>query len=470
MLVLRRMLLPLGLLVACVAAWITADNLGDLSLEPAQAGPVETLDTSIASVRRVPAIATTSLRSQRIELAVEALPEPFTPLSCFTVLVDGAVVADVRGDAPLVPGYAQLLATAHTALEVLGPDYRFETQAMAADPPTEDGVIGGSLYLVGGGDPVFMSFSYAQSFRPVLSTRTLVEDLADAVVAAGVTEVRTSIVGIERRYDRERGLPGWPASVFETGVVGPLSALQLDDGLAERAAANGGVAVPSDDPAALAAARFDDLLEDRGVSIQGLARGDTEDESLPDLVPIASVRSAPLSDIVFQMLAVNDASAAEMLMKEIGVAFQQTGSTRAGAEAVRLRLGELGVDLSVAPRDGASLDPVSTSTCSTLARTAAAIPADHPTMIAAPSYNLPGVYDGEFGDVDIAADLRLVGGTRGDVASFVARTVDAGPQVVISSIVNRSGGTLPPDRGFHRELVQSVDGLRLAWAEYSIDD
>ncbi len=470
MLVLRRMLLPLGLLVACAAAWLTADRLGDLSVQPARAAEVETLDTPIASVRRLPAIATTSLRSQRIELAIGALPEPFTPLSCYTVLVDGQVVADVRGDAPLVPGDAQLLATAHTALEVLGPDYRFETRAMATDPPSEDGVIGGSLYLVGGGDPVFMSFSYAQSFRPALATRTLVETLADAVVESGVTEIRTSVIGVERRYDRERGLPGWPASVFEAGIVGPLSALQLDDGLAERAAANGGVAIPAEDPAALAAARFDDLLEQRGVNIQGLARGELEEEELPDLVPIASVRSAPLSDIVFQMLAVNDASAAEMLMKEIGVGFQGDGTTRAGAEAVQVTLGQLGVDLSVAPRDGASLDPVSTSTCSTLARTAAGIADDHPTVANAPSYNLPGVYGGAFADIDVDADLRLIGGTRGDVASFVARTVGDGPQVVISSIVNRSGGTLPPDRGFHRELVQSVDGLRLAWTEYSIEE
>lgn len=470
MLVLRRMMLPLALLLACATAWLVSERLADLSIDPAQAAPVDTLDTPMASVRRIPGIATTSLRRQRLELATDALPEPFTPLSCYTILIDGQVVADVRGDAPLVPGFAQLLATAHTALEVLGPEYRFETRVMAVDPPSEEGVIGGNLYLIGSGDPVFMSFSYAQGFRPVLAARTAIEELADAVVAAGVTEIRTSVVGVERRYDRERGLPGWPASVFEDGIVGPLSALQLDDGFAERAAANGGVAIPSEDPSGLAAARFDDLLEARGVSIQGLARGDREDEEIPDLVTIASVQSAPLREIVFQMLAVNDASAAEMLMKEIGVAFRQSGTTRAGAEAVQFTLNGLGVDLVVAPRDGSSLDPVSASSCSVLARTAAGIPLDHPTAVAAPSYDLPGVYDAAFRDLEIDADLRLVGGARGDVASFVAMTVDDGPQVVISSIVNRSGGTLPPDRGFHRELVQSVDGLRLAWAEYSIEE
>ena len=470
MLVLRRMMLPLALLAIAAGAWLLANQLGDLAVEPAQAGPVEALDSPIASVRRLPAIATSSLRIQRLELAVQALPEPSTPLSCYSVFVDGVPVADLRGDAPLVPGYAQLFVTAHTALEVLGPDYRFETRVMAADPPGEDGVIGGNLYLVGSGDPVLMSFPFAQGFRPVLATRTSIEDLADAVVDAGVTEIRTSVVGIEQRYDQERGLRGWPAAVFEDGIVGPLSALQLDDGLSERAAANGGVAIPSEDPAALAAARFDDLLEDRGVSIQGLARGELDDEELPDLVPIVSIQSAPLSEIVFQMLAVNDASAAEMLMKEIGVSFRQSGSTRAGAEAVQSTLRGLGIELPVAPRDGASLDPVSASSCTVLAETAARIPDDHPSLAVAPRYDLPGVYDGAFADIDVEADLRFIGGERGEVASFVARTVDGGPQVVIASIVNRSPGTLPPDRAFHRGLVQSIDGLRLAWADYSIDD
>ena len=105
-----------------------------------------------------------------------------------------------------------------------------------------------------------------------------------------------------------------------------------------------------------------------------------------------------------------------------------------------------------------------------LARTAAAIPVDHPTLTAAPSYQLPGVYDAAFADVALDTDLRLVGGQQGNVASFVSISVDEGPQVVVSSIMNRSDGTLPSDREFHRQLVQSVDGLRLAWAEYSIEE
>lgn len=469
MIVLRRMAMPAVLLFACLAAWLVSGQLGDLAVTPAEAAAVTTLDTPLASVRRLPAIATTSLRDQRIELALDALPTPVAPLSCVTIMVNGVRVYDLRGDAPLVPGYAQLLLTGHVALEMLGPEFRFETRVMAADPPNDNGLIGASLYVIGSGDPVFMSFNYAQGFRPVLSTRTSIETLADAVVEAGVTSIGSSVVGIERRYDDQRVLPGWPVDYAESGIAGPLSALQLDDGFAERAAANLGVAISSEDPAAMTAARFDDLLEARGITISGLSRSDDTDEELPELVPIASITSAPLSEIVFQTLAVNDASAAEMLMKELGVDFRQIGSTQAGADAVQFTLAQQGVELAIPPRDGSGLDPVSTLSCNLLAETAATIPVDHPTLDVLPAHDLPGVYGGILADIELEADLRLVGGQIGDAASFVSRTVDDGTEIVIASIINRAGGTVAADTGFHRTLIRQVDGLRLAWQEQGIE-
>lgn len=466
---LGRMAMPAALLLACLVVWFLSARLGDLKVEPAAAAAVDTLDTPLASVRRLPAIATTSLRDQRIELALAALPEPNAPLSCITVMVDGERVFELRGDAPLVPGYAQLLLTGHVALDVLGPTHRFETRVMAADPPNDDGLIGASLYVIGSGDPVLMSFNYAQGFRPVLSTRTSIEALADAVVEAGVTSIGSSVVGVERRYDTQRVLPGWPAIYAESGLVGPLSALQLDDGFAERAAANLGVAISSEDPAAMTAARFDDLLEDRGVTISGLSRSEEQDEELPDLVPIATAFSAPLSDIVFQTFAVNDASAAEMLMKELGVQFRQIGSTQAGADAIQFTLAQQGVELAIPPRDGSGLDPVSTLTCNLLAETAASIPVDHPTLSVLPTHDLPGVYDGAFSEIPVDSDLRLIGGQVGDVASLVSRTVGDGPEIVIASIVNRAGGPRTIDTDFHASLVEQVDVLRDAWLDQVLE-
>ncbi len=67
-----------------------------------------------------------------------------------------------------------------------------------------NGVVDGDLWLVGGGDPLLMTDAYAQHFRNQPVTHTSLEQLADQIVAAGVHEVRGSIVGDDSRYDRMR--------------------------------------------------------------------------------------------------------------------------------------------------------------------------------------------------------------------------------------------------------------------------
>lgn len=470
--ILRRLTLPAALALACLVTWVVAQRLGDLGVESArvdESRASEALGTPMTSVRRAPWIATGSLREERIALTLSALPEPPTSRSCVTVMIDGELVYDVRGDATLVTGFAQLLVTGHVALELLGPEYRFETRVMARDQPNEEGRLFGDLFLIGGGDPVLMTYGYSRGFRPIHTTRTAFEDLVAAVVDAGIIQVDGSIVGVERRYDAER-TPGWPATYVDAGVSGPLSALQLDDGFVRRPSRTGEAAIASEAPAQLAAERFGAALAQAGIGVLGAPRQAGADEDLADLVPITSVTSPPLSDIVWQLWAVNDASAAEMLMKELGLRSKQDGSTRAGGEVVQLLLAQQGVVLDLAPRDGSGLDPSGVFGCRALAETVASIPADHPTVGLLPTTDLPGVYGGALADVEVDAEVRLVGGVTGDTASFVATTVDGGRTVVVASIVNRSGGPDDRDIGFHRELLEAIDDLRLAWADVAITE
>lgn len=93
-------------------------------------------------------------------------------------------VADVKTGAPLeVFGEGQSLPpasvakalTALYALDVLGPDHRFET-ALIADGPIENGILKGDLILAGGGDPLLDTDALA----------TMAANLREA----GITEVR----------------------------------------------------------------------------------------------------------------------------------------------------------------------------------------------------------------------------------------------------------------------------------------
>lgn len=75
----------------------------------------------------------------------------------------------------LCPASALKTMTTAAALEVLGPDFRFETTVAATSAPDAAGVLNGDLILVGGGDPTLTSADLSA--------------LADAVAKAGIKRV-----------------------------------------------------------------------------------------------------------------------------------------------------------------------------------------------------------------------------------------------------------------------------------------
>lgn len=446
-----RFVLPLLLLGAAIAAWLVGSQLG--RSEPARTvqSADEVSETPLVSVRRLPEFATSSQSTDAVATALASLPAEPGGLSCATIWVDGEPVLDLGGNRPLVPAYAQLLITGHVALDVLGPDYTFETRVMALSAPDDEGRIGGGVYLVGGGDPVLMTDGYSRSFNPVRSTRTSIEALAEAVVEAGVTRIDGNVIAVEGRYDDQRGLSGWPEEFLAPSIVGRQSALQLDDGLG------------SDDengPAIAAARRFDDLLEGLDVRVTDSARTIGDDEDIADAQTIARISSPRLSEIVLQMLAANDAGAAELLLKELAADTGQLGTTQAGARIVQRVLEDQGVVVDLPFRDGSGLDPIGGTSCDQLAKTLDSLPDDHPTFDSLPSYDLPGVVDGRLQALALTSDVRAVGGVHGDASSIVARTVDQGRRITIATIVNRPNGPRADDMAYQDALVAVIDDLR----------
>lgn len=64
----------------------------------------------------------------------------------------GAIAAAVNIDEAFIPASVLKVPTVLAALQVLGPDYQFETRVLGT-APIRDGVLAGDLYLKGGGDP-----------------------------------------------------------------------------------------------------------------------------------------------------------------------------------------------------------------------------------------------------------------------------------------------------------------------------
>ncbi|MEM9017177.1 MAG: D-alanyl-D-alanine carboxypeptidase/D-alanyl-D-alanine-endopeptidase [Verrucomicrobiota bacterium] len=88
-------------------------------------------------------------------------------------------------DRGLIPASTMKVITTATALEVLGKDFRFETNLELAGKLEEDGTLQGDVVVRGGGDPTLGSSNIASTFS---RWQTALED-------AGVKKVEGSIVG-----------------------------------------------------------------------------------------------------------------------------------------------------------------------------------------------------------------------------------------------------------------------------------
>lgn len=224
---------------------------------------------------------------------------------------ESGVVVDCDGDTVLESNSIQKLFTAGAALLELGPDCRFTTRVLGD---------GDDLVLVASGDPTFAAAD--------------LDHLCSAVAAAGVRRVGAVVVD-DGRYDRLRSAPAWK-DYYVPGFTGPLSAFVLDRNRYRRDAAY------VTDPTGGNAGRVVDALQAAGIEVaDGWRVGTASGTASGTAAPVAEHASAPLRDIVRDMVCASDSFTAELLTKELG-ARHGNGSTAGGIgviEAVAARLG-----------------------------------------------------------------------------------------------------------------------------------
>jgi serine-type D-Ala-D-Ala carboxypeptidase/endopeptidase (penicillin-binding protein 4) len=232
------------------------------------------------------------------------------------------------------------LYTTAAALGRFGPDDRIPTTLWASGA-IRSGVLNGSLYLVGGGDPALASPAFSGRFRGGLGTNLFA--LTRSVTAAGITRVKGRLFADDTVFDRLRGVAdsGFAASPY----IGPLSGLQFNSGFADSNASHF-----ASDPARVAATKLVRSLRKRGIGVSSrigvrdLPGGSTR---------IGFVRSPRMSRLVDWTNVNSDNLFAETLLKRLGAQFGGRGSTRAGA-AVAERFAR-GHDSAVEQVDGSGL-------------------------------------------------------------------------------------------------------------------
>ncbi|MGX1116956.1 D-alanyl-D-alanine carboxypeptidase/D-alanyl-D-alanine-endopeptidase (penicillin-binding protein 4) [Streptomyces ambofaciens] len=214
---------------------------------------------------------------------------------------------DHNGSTALMPASNAKLATATTALTLLGANHEFTTKVVYGE---------GTLTLVGGGDRTLTSEDVAE----------LAKTAADGLRAAGRTDVQ---VRVDDSLFADPSLAeGWNEGYYPTEIA-PVRSLVVDGAAVQDTSIDAGKV-------------FAKKLAAQGITVTGEVGRQTAKQSD---VPVAQHKSAPLSDTVKQMLKTSDNNIAETLLRMTAVELGKPGTFEAGTALVRQVLSSYGISL-----------------------------------------------------------------------------------------------------------------------------
>jgi D-alanyl-D-alanine carboxypeptidase/D-alanyl-D-alanine-endopeptidase (penicillin-binding protein 4) len=286
----------------------------------------------------------------------------------------------------MMPASNMKIVTLAAAAEALGWDYRFKT-TLETDAEIEGGALKGNLIVRGSGDPTINSRENR--------ARSLFDEWAAALKAAGVTRIEGNIVADASAFD-SRGLgQGWSWDYLEAGYAAPSSALEFNENIATltvRPGAKAGDAAQLELPPSTGLALLHNVvtgeagsattisferspnsndldvtgsiavgtnpatravavanpplyfahsltlaLIERGIPVRGIPVAFQRSHLLPPLPRTAIVesQSPPLREIATTMMKVSQNLYAETLLKAIASAGGATGTANAGRAAAQ---------------------------------------------------------------------------------------------------------------------------------------
>lgn len=119
--------------------------------------------------------------------------------------MDGEVLYDHNGAKGFSPASTLKIITTAAALDLLGPDYTFQTTLEMAGTIHDDGTLEGDLLITGSGDPSFGSWH----LDPENEREAILTAWADAVHGAGIRAIDGRVIGDGRFFTAEYIHPGW---------------------------------------------------------------------------------------------------------------------------------------------------------------------------------------------------------------------------------------------------------------------
>jgi D-alanyl-D-alanine carboxypeptidase/D-alanyl-D-alanine-endopeptidase (penicillin-binding protein 4) len=138
--------------------------------------------------------------------------------ACVVRLPDAQEVFSLHADNPLIPASCQKVIAAAVALDVLGPDYAFETRL---------GRRGGSLVLIGGGDPALGDprLAEARGEDPLAVLRRFAAAVSASAAEAPPAEILIDDTAFEALFTH----PSWEPDDLPSWYAAPVGGLNFND-------------------------------------------------------------------------------------------------------------------------------------------------------------------------------------------------------------------------------------------------
>jgi serine-type D-Ala-D-Ala carboxypeptidase/endopeptidase (penicillin-binding protein 4) len=361
--------------------------------------------------------------------------------SLAVVTLDGHAIFGDRADHAAVPASVQKLIVAASALDALGPTYRYHTVLAARDAVADDGSLSGGLWLIGSGDPSLQS-SDLRNGVGVLARSGLHRLVGSVSVDA------TSLDGPELN-------PHWDPDDDGQDYAAPISAISVDEDTVEVQETIGGSEqtfwTPMHDVASYVAGLLTRMLRQRGIATTG--RPQVAAAPL-DTVVLWDHRSAPLNVLESHMLFESDNHYAEQLLRTLGGEVSGTASDAGGIAAERHFLERHGIPTPhLTLFDGSGLSGDNRIAAITLARLLAA---QEPSLyLLLPLGGREGTLE-DYGFTTALGRVRAKSGHITGVSSLAGyvTTLHHG-RVAFAFLINGSPGD--PDTA----IVQAVDRLAM---------
>ncbi|MBK8303467.1 MAG: D-alanyl-D-alanine carboxypeptidase/D-alanyl-D-alanine-endopeptidase [Chloracidobacterium sp.] len=179
--------------------------------------PLQTLEDLQAKIRQ--RLFSTEVRRGRVGVKIVSLNS-------------GKVVFENDSEKYYMPASNMKNFTVATALERLGPDFKFVTSITSTNVPDADGIIKGDLRITGRGD-ISQSTSFDPAFPGVSNYYRPIDLIVDKIAAAGVKKIEGNVIGDES-YFRGFAIPeGWEWDDLHTYYGTEISALPLNDNVVD---------------------------------------------------------------------------------------------------------------------------------------------------------------------------------------------------------------------------------------------